>query len=157
MTFATDLGLKTRPALSLALAQEMAQACETRQIANKRPPVSIAIYDTGANLILFHRMTGTPLGATVVAMKKGKSTAHFPTATKQWSAAAYGKNGTPGIAHLPNITTITGGLPIMTAEGVHLGGIGVSGSSGSDDEACAQAGLDAVKSYLTLKPEEAEQ
>jgi len=36
----------------------------------------------------------------------------------------------------------------MTADGVHIGGVGVSGSTAQSDEACAQAGLDAVKDEL---------
>jgi uncharacterized protein GlcG (DUF336 family) len=36
----------------------------------------------------------------------------------------------------------------MTTGGVHIGGVGVSGSTARNDEACAQAGLDAVKDEL---------
>ena len=36
----------------------------------------------------------------------------------------------------------------MTADGVHIGGVGVSGSTAQNDEACVQAGLDAVKDEL---------
>jgi uncharacterized protein GlcG (DUF336 family) len=43
---------------------------------------------------------------------------------------------------------IQGVLPIMTVGGVHIGGVGVSGSTAQNDEACAQAGLDAVKDAL---------
>jgi uncharacterized protein GlcG (DUF336 family) len=42
---------------------------------------------------------------------------------------------------------IQGGLPIMTGGSVHIGGVGVSGSTAQNDEACAQ-GLDAVKDDL---------
>jgi len=34
------------------------------------------------------------------------------------------------------------------AGGAHIGGVGVSGSTAQNDEACAQAGLDAVKDDL---------
>lgn len=142
--------LLLQPTLTLEIANEIAQACEARQKANKKPPVNIAIYDQGANLILFHRMTGATLGTAAIAMEKGKSTAYFSVPTRQWGRATYGEKGSPGIAFLPNITTITGGVPIVSAEGVHLGGIGVSGSSGDDDEACALAGIEAVKQYLTM-------
>lgn len=110
--------------------------------------MSIAIYDRGARLILFYRMTGATLGASSIAMEKGKSSAHFPVATRQWALAVQGKQAPSGIAFLPNITAIAGGLPIRAADGAHLGGIGVSGSSADDDEACAQAAIDAVKDTL---------
>jgi uncharacterized protein GlcG (DUF336 family) len=36
----------------------------------------------------------------------------------------------------------------MTADKVHVGGIGVSGGTADQDKECAQAGLDAVKDAL---------
>jgi uncharacterized protein GlcG (DUF336 family) len=41
-----------------------------------------------------------------------------------------------------------GGLPILTADGAHIGGIGVSGATGDQDEANAPAALDAIASML---------
>ena len=146
-----DPKLFFRPVLTLEIAKAIAEACESRQIKQKKPPVSIAIYDQGVDLVLFHRMAGAPLGAVIVAMEKGKTSASFPVSTKQWKIAAFGENGTQGIAHLPNITTIEGGVPIVTQDGVHLGGIGVSGSSGEDDEACAKAGLGVVEKSFIVK------
>jgi glc operon protein GlcG len=49
---------------------------------------------------------------------------------------------------VPGTATFPGGLPILTASGKHLGRIGVSGASAEQDEACAQAALDAVKDVL---------
>jgi glc operon protein GlcG len=45
-----------------------------------------------------------------------------------------------------------GGLPVTTADGVHVGAIGVSGGSPDQDEACAQVGLDAVADQLKANP-----
>lgn len=147
-----EFTLIERPMLSLGIAKEIAKACEKRQLSNNRPPVAIAIFDQGANLLLFHRMTYASLGSTAVAMEKGKSAAHFPIATRQWEVASYGNNGSPGIALLPNITALAGGIPIITSSGIHLGGIGVSGSSADDDEACALEALNAVRKYLIATP-----
>ena len=65
---------------------------------------------------------------------------------------AYGKDlkggMVPSIAQVPGIIAFAGGLPIMTADKVHVGGIGVSGGTADQDEECAQAGLDAVKDAL---------
>jgi uncharacterized protein GlcG (DUF336 family) len=57
----------------------------------------------------------------------------------------------PGIVHVPGLVTFAGGLPIVTAKGEHLGSIGVSGATADQDEQCAQAALDAVKTDLNLK------
>jgi glc operon protein GlcG len=65
---------------------------------------------------------------------------------------AFGKDGkpgmVPGIADVPGIITFAGGLPIITASKVQIGGIGVSGGTSDQDEQCSQAGLDAVKDDL---------
>ena len=48
------------------------------------------------------------------------------------------------------LTRMRGGLPIE-AGGQFYGGVGVSGASGEIDEACAQAGLDAVLDDLEFE------
>jgi uncharacterized protein GlcG (DUF336 family) len=47
---------------------------------------------------------------------------------------------------LPNVIAIPGGQPIKAGDQV-IGGIGVSGSPGVDDD-CVNAGLDKVKDQL---------
>ena len=46
---------------------------------------------------------------------------------------AFGKEGKPGIlpgiSNFPGIVTFAGGLPIITANNVQIGGIGVSGGT----------------------------
>ena len=53
----------------------------------------------------------------------------------------------PGLAHVPGLITFPGGLPIQVA-GVSIGGIGVSGTSGGEDEQCAAAAIEAVAEKL---------
>ena len=78
--------------------------------------------------------------------------ANFPFPTRTFSELAFGKEGkpgtVPGIADVPGIITFPGGLPIMTANKVQIGGIGVSGGTSDQDEDCAKAGLDAVENDL---------
>ena len=60
------------------------------------------------------------------------------------------KDGTlsPGLASLPKVTPLVGGL-IIQAGGSVLGGVGVAGAPGGDkDEACAKAGLESVRDKL---------
>jgi hypothetical protein len=54
----------------------------------------------------------------------------------------------PGLALVPGIIAFAGGLPVMTDDKMHIGGIGVSGGTADQDETCAQAGIDAVKDAL---------
>lgn len=137
--------LETRPVLTMAQAQKMAAACVQFQRDNKGPAVAIAIYDDGAKLIYFVSMDGTSSGTGTTAMAKGESSARFrnPTArVSEWvqSNAAVG--------HVPGLLGVRGGLPITTASGKPLGGIGVSGAPSEVDEKCAQAAIDAVAAEL---------
>ena len=84
-----------------------------------------------------------------------------PTATgKAWTAVSFRTNtselvansapGSPqaGIRALPGAVIIAGGM-MVEAGGVLVGGIGVSGAPGGDnDEACAKAGIAAVRDKL---------
>jgi uncharacterized protein GlcG (DUF336 family) len=83
------------------------------------------------------------------------------TATgKAWTAVNFGRNTgdlikairdgqlSPGLANLPNVVMLAGGL-VVEAGGALLGGVGVAGAPGGDkDEACAKAGLDAIRDKL---------
>ncbi|POF29814.1 GlcG/HbpS family heme-binding protein [Roseibium marinum] len=54
-----------------------------------------------------------------------------------------------GLVTVPGAVTLGGGLPIVSQSGELLGGIGVAGGGGGDNEAqCAKAGLDAIADQL---------
>jgi len=137
--------LQSKPQLSMALAQKMAMACVRHQRENNGKPVDIAIYDDGAKLIFFVAMDGTPSGTGPTAMAKAESAARF-----RFPSAEIGGwvKGNLAVAHVPGLLGVRGGLPIVTASGKPLGGIGVSGAPAEVDEKCAQAGIDAVAPEL---------
>jgi len=143
---------ETKPAISLEMAKKMVAGCEAKA-KQEGWKMNIAVVDDGANLVAFERMDGAYLGSVQVALHKATTSANFPFSTRQFGELAFGKEGkpgpVPGIADFPGIVTFAGGLPIMTGNKVQIGGIGVSGGSADQDEQCAQAGLDAVKSDLT--------
>jgi len=142
---------QTKPALGLDTAKKMVAACEAKA-KQEGWKMNIAVVDDGANLIAFERMDGAYLGSVQVAQHKAITSANFPFSTRMFGELAFGKEGkpaaVPGIADFPGIVTFAGGLPIMTANKVQIGGIGVSGGTSDQDELCAQAGLDAVKDEL---------
>ena len=101
-------------------------------------------------------------GVTQVLLRDRFAGAHTPsTATgKAWTAASFRTNtadlvtmtqpGTPqaGIRSLPGVVIIAGGV-MIEAGGTTIGAVGVSGAPGGDaDEACAKAGIDAVRDKL---------
>ena len=143
---------ETKPTISLDIAKKMVAACEAKA-KQEGWKMNIAIVDDGANLVAFVRMDGAYLGSVLIAQHKAMTSAKFPFSTRQFSEIAFGKEGkpamVPGIANFPGIVAFAGGLPIMTANKVQIGGIGVSGGTSDQDEQCAQAGIDAVKGELT--------
>ena len=101
-------------------------------------------------------------GVTQVLLRDRFAGAHtVPTATgKAWTAvsfrtstgelAAMSQPGMPQAAlrSLPGVVALGGGLTIE-AGGSLVGGVGVSGAPGGEaDEACARAGIEAVRDRL---------
>jgi glc operon protein GlcG len=145
------MALETKPVLTLDLAKKMAAACENKANQEKWK-MNIAVVNDGSNLVYFEHMDGAFLGSIYISQQKAITSSRFPFPTRRFAELAFGKDGkpgaVPGIANVPGIITFAGGLPIMTAGGVQIGAIGVSGGTSDQDEQCAQAGLDAVKSDL---------
>jgi len=143
--------LDNAPALSLDLAKKMAAACEAKS-KEQNWKMNISIVDSGANEIFFEKMDGAYLGSRDIALHKAQTSARFPFPTRFVQELAYGKDlkggAIPGIAQVPGIIAFAGGLPLMTADKVHVGGIGVSGGTADQDEECAQAAIDAVKDTM---------
>jgi glc operon protein GlcG len=147
----TGIALETKPTLTLDLAKKMAAACETKAKQEKWL-MNIAVVDDGANLVYFEQMDGAFKGSNFISQHKAMTSASFPFPTRIFGELAFGKEGkpgtVPGIADVPGIITFPGGLPIMTGNKVHIGGIGVSDGTSDQDEDCARAGLDAVQNDL---------
>ena len=81
--------------------------------------------------------------------RHGQKSAPFPFPTRGIEQLVYDKDlkvgMVLGLALVPGIIAFAGGLPIMTEDKVHIGGIDLSGGTADQDETCAQAGIDAVK------------
>ena len=116
------------------------QAAETMGIQ-----VNVAVVDAGGNLAAFLRMPGAFLHSIDIAIDKAYTAASFGLPTSQWHAALQQHSAAvrEGIVRRPRFVGFGGGLPINEAC-QRIGGIGVSGGSEEQDEACAQAGLAAI-------------
>ena len=136
-----------RPILTASAAMKMVHGCLAKAEAEGWL-MHIAIMDNHGNLKAYHRMDDAQLLSQDVAMGKARSSAVSPRSTKQWGDMAFA-GGNPGAAaFVPGIIYFEGGLPIMTADGYHIGGIGVSGDTGANDAICGQAGIDAAAEDL---------
>jgi len=145
------LALDKAPVISLDLARKMAAGCEAKA-KEMNWKMNISVVDSGANQIFFEKMDGAYLGSGEIALHKAQTSARFPRPTRDIEQLAYGKDlkggMVPGLALVPGIIAFAGGLPIMTEDKVHIGGIGVSGGTSDQDETCAQVGIDAAKNDL---------
>lgn len=107
--------------------------------------VNVAVVDAGGNLVAFLRMPGAFLHSIDIAIDKAYTAAGFGLPTSAWSRvlAQDSEAVRSGIPMRPRMVCFGGGLPVRH-EGRLIGGIGVSGGSELEDEACARAGLAAV-------------
>ena len=105
----------------------------------------IAVVDSGGNLKAFHRMDDAWVGSIDIAQKKAKTSVFFGMMTGQIGQLSQPGGPLYGIEHSnQGLITFPGGIPIVDADGVMSGAIGVSGSSVENDHAVAEAGVRAI-------------
>lgn len=103
--------------------------------------INVAVVDCGGNPLAFLRMNGAFLHSISIAEDKAYAALSFGLPTGQWRAIfAESPELKDGLIHRPRFVTLAGGLPIEE-DGRLIGGVGVSGASEEQDEACARAGL----------------
>lgn len=103
-------------------------------------PMNIAVVDAGANLTAFLRMDGAWLGSIDIAINKAFTARAFDITTRD-----LGRNSQPGNQfygiHASNhgrVMIFAGGVPLK-ADGQVVGAVGISGGSGDQDQAVAEA------------------
>jgi uncharacterized protein GlcG (DUF336 family) len=126
-----------------AAATAVAAAVRWAEEAGTR--VNVAVVDSGGNLAAFLRMPGAFLHSIEIAIDKAYTAAGFGLPTGAWSEAlmAHSPAVRAGIPMRPRMVCFGGGLPLRHEDRL-IGGIGVSGGSEEQDEACARAGVLAI-------------
>ena len=143
------VAIGTKPYLTLEMAKKIADVCEAKAIAEDWREINIAIYDDGGNLKLFRRQDGAFLHSIQIAQLKGHTSSGMPRSTRELGEINFSNPAHPlGIEQVPGLVVFPGGLPIMTAAGAQIGGVGVSGATADQDEACAAAGIAAISEML---------
>jgi uncharacterized protein GlcG (DUF336 family) len=130
-----------RPAMSRATSHTIVEGCEAWAAANG-VAFAIAVFDEGGNLAAFARMDGVAVAIGEVAQWKGRAAARTGIATAAQAGILNGLGA--AAAGAPELAGVQGGLPVMNAEGVVLGGAGASGASPQQDEDCVRAGIEAA-------------
>ncbi|MBA3913361.1 MAG: heme-binding protein [Acidobacteriales bacterium] len=107
-------------------------------------PMNIAVADEGGNLVSHVRMDNAWMGSIDISINKAFTARAFDIATKD--LATYSQSGGQffGI-HASNhgrVMIFAGGIPLKK-DGKVVGAIGVSGGTGDQDQAVAEAGAGA--------------
>ena len=106
--------------------------------------INVAVTDASGTLAAFLRMPNAFLHSIDIAVDKAYTAASFGFPTSQWPEVLAGDEALRlGLPLRPRLVVFGGGLPIVEGE-QRIGGIGVSGGSAEQDEACARAGLKAI-------------
>ena len=127
------------PEVSIAAAKKIAAATLAECAANKWN-VAVAVVDNHGYLVYFERMANTQTASVDIAVGKARTAATYRRTTRVFMEVI---NKAPATATLGGIYASPGGMPIF-ADGKVIGGVGVSGVTGDQDEQCAKAGLAAM-------------
>jgi uncharacterized protein GlcG (DUF336 family) len=133
-----------RTTVDLATAHRMIAAAHA-EADSRSLLVSAAVVDAGGHLIAFGRMDGAEIAGPVLAVDKAYTAVANRIATSELATLAapggelFGLHANGG----GRFVIFGGGVPIAV-EGVIVGGIGVSGASAAEDEACALAALEGI-------------
>lgn len=126
--------------VTLADARRVIAAAEKKAQAIGQP-MNIAVVDPGGNLVSHVRMDGAWLGSIDISINKAFTARAFDIATQDLAAHSqsggqfFGIHGSNG----GRIMIFAGGVP-LTRDGQVVGGLGVSGGSGEQDQTVAEAG-----------------
>jgi len=132
--------------LSLESALKIAQA-SIAECRKQGVQIAVTVVDRGGHAQVVLRDVLAPDITLTISKQKAHTATAFNAATSQLE----GRFTSPfSVGKVDGLVMSAGGVPIQ-AGGTQYGGIGVSGApSGKTDEACANAGLEAILDDLEL-------
>ena len=144
---AADDAIVVYKSLSPEVALEAAQAA-LKKCRDNGFQIAVAVVDRSGQPQVMLRDRFAGLHAPDTAVRKAYTAVSFRTATSDLAKSIRAGQLDSGLAQLPHVAMLGGGL-MIEAGGSLLGGIGVSGAPGGDkDEECAKAGLDAIRDRI---------
>ena len=126
--------------ITLRDARKIIAAAEQKAEAIGQP-MNIAVVDSGGNLVAHVRMDNAWIGSVDISINKAWTARAFDIATKDLAPFCQSGGQFFGI-HASNhgrVMIFAGGIPLKK-DGRVVGGIGVSGGSGEQDQSVAEAG-----------------
>ena len=140
--------MRTVPKITLDDARVIMKAVEQKAL-EIGVDMDVAITDDGGSLVMFHRMDNARITSIDVAISKA-----FTAAASRRSTRAYGEVSQPGgpafgiqVSNQGRFMVVAGGLPVFVDNQI-VGGVGCSSGHPDQDEAVAQAGIDALIARL---------
>ena len=125
------------PSITVTQAKKVAAGI-LAECAKNSWNVAVAVVNTHGSLVYYERMNNTQSASARIAVDKASAAAMYRRPTRAF-VDAIAKTG-PATMTLPGVVASPGGVPIMSGNRV-IGGVGVSGVTGDQDEQCAKAGL----------------
>jgi len=131
--------------INLKTARQVIAAAEAKAHEIGQP-MNIAVVDSGGNLVSHVRMDGAWIGSIDVSINKAFTARAFDISTAQLSENSQPGQQFYGIQNSNHgrIMIFAGGVPLRR-NGQVVGAIGVSGGSGSQDQAVATSGASAIQ------------
>ncbi len=115
-------------------------AAAEKKAAEIKQPMNIAVADAGGNLVAHVRMDNAWMGSIDISIKKAWTARAFDIETKQLAEFSQSGGQFFGI-HASNngrVMIFAGGVPLKRGDQV-IGAVGVSGGTGDQDQAVAEA------------------
>ena len=129
--------------LTLDQARRIVEAALERGRQSELAPLAVAVLDAGGHLKAFGREDGAGIIRPQIAIGKawgalgmGMGTRSLAGKSSEFLAALAAMSG-------GNVVPSPGGVLILSGDRL-IGAVGVTGDTGSNDEACAVAGIEAV-------------
>lgn len=129
-------------AMIKAIAEGAVEACQA-----KGYHVSVTVVGRDGGLLAQIRGDGAAPHTMENSRRKAYTALTFGSPSATFAQQVAKDPGAQQRATLPGIIGIGGGLPIKVGEEV-IGGVGISGSPGGNDEPCSKAGIDRVAAQL---------
>ena len=142
---ASAQGLVTQKILSLGLARTIAEAALS-ECKSKGFATSVAVVDRAGQVLVLLRDENASAQTAEMSRRKAYTARMFRTSTMEFQK----RTADPLYAaqrDVADILALGGGVPIQIGDDV-IGGVGSSGASQVQDDACARAGVAKVAGLL---------
>lgn len=130
-------------AVSRATLAQAIVAATVREAQKRSVRVCVAVVDPGGHLVAFLRMDGMPFHLVAVAQDKAITAASFGISTSElaFGLNRHSKAAVEFFRSREHLVLLGGGVPLHRGSEL-MGGVGVTGGSEAEDEACALAAVE---------------